>query len=260
MRNIEKINKGRTLVCGDIHGGLRALKQVLERSSYKMNDDQLIFLGDYCDGWSETAELIQFLIDLESNADIKPIFLMGNHDEWVKDFLTMGIADPTWLQNGGYSTVKSYNEMWKISEDVETLAKHRNFLKNLHYHYVDDQNRAFVHAGCDLKGGVTKTIPYSKVWDRTMWRLAKSGAICKAHKEVYIGHTTTLMNKCKPHYPESKLQEVGKPITVPMNRQNVWNLDTGGGWSGKLTIMDIDTKEFWQSDFVKDLYPEEKGR
>jgi len=33
-------------------------------------------------------------------------------------------------------------------------------------------------------------------------------------------------------------------------------MDTGAGWSGKLTIMDIDTNEFWQSDVVKDLYPE----
>lgn len=45
-----------------------------------------------------------------------------------------------------------------------------------------------------------------------------------------------------------------------MRRCNVWNIDTGAGWSGKLTIMDIDTKEYWQSDFVKELYPDEKGR
>lgn len=45
-----------------------------------------------------------------------------------------------------------------------------------------------------------------------------------------------------------------------MNRCNVWNLDTGSGFSGKLTIMDIDTKEFWQSDFVRELYPNENGR
>ena len=49
-------------------------------------------------------------------------------------------------------------------------------------------------------------------------------------------------------------------IVVPMNRCNVWNLDTGGGWSGKLTIMDIDSMEFWQSDFLPTLYPNETGR
>ena len=45
-----------------------------------------------------------------------------------------------------------------------------------------------------------------------------------------------------------------------MNRCNVWNLDTGGGYEGRLTIMDINTKEFWQSDNMKTLYPNERGR
>ncbi|RYG52142.1 MAG: serine/threonine protein phosphatase, partial [Chitinophagaceae bacterium] len=36
----------RTLVIGDIHGGLRALKQALERAGAS-NRDTLIFLGDY---------------------------------------------------------------------------------------------------------------------------------------------------------------------------------------------------------------------
>ena len=28
----------------------------------------------------------------------------------------------------------------------------------------------------------------------------------------------------------------------------------------KLTIMDLDTQEYWQNDLVKELYPNEKGR
>jgi serine/threonine protein phosphatase 1 len=41
---------------------------------------------------------------------------------------------------------------------------------------------------------------------------------------------------------------------------NVWNIDTGAAFTGKLTIMDIDTRQFWQSDPVKNLYPGETGR
>jgi serine/threonine protein phosphatase 1 len=41
---------------------------------------------------------------------------------------------------------------------------------------------------------------------------------------------------------------------------NVWNIDTGAAFTGKLTIMDIDTKNFWQSDPVRNLYPNEAGR
>ena len=45
-----------------------------------------------------------------------------------------------------------------------------------------------------------------------------------------------------------------------MCRCNVWNLDTGGGYEGKLTVMDVETKELWQSDFVNTLYSNERGR
>ena len=41
----------KTFVIGDIHGGLKALIQVLERAEVTINDT-LIFLGDYVDGWS----------------------------------------------------------------------------------------------------------------------------------------------------------------------------------------------------------------
>ena len=53
----------RKLVIGDIHGGLKALKQVLERANVTQNDT-LIFLGDYVDGWSESPEVLDFLIVL----------------------------------------------------------------------------------------------------------------------------------------------------------------------------------------------------
>ena len=53
----------RTLVIGDIHGGLKALHQVVERANIT-KDDHLIFLGDYVDGWSESAQVLQYLIKL----------------------------------------------------------------------------------------------------------------------------------------------------------------------------------------------------
>jgi serine/threonine protein phosphatase 1 len=31
---------------------------------------------------------------------------------------------------------------------------------------------------------------------------------------------------------------------------NVWSIDNGAAFTGKLTVMDVDTKEFWQSDAV----------
>jgi serine/threonine protein phosphatase 1 len=45
-----------------------------------------------------------------------------------------------------------------------------------------------------------------------------------------------------------------------MNKCNVWDMDTGAAFSGRITVMDIDTKRYWQSDLVEDLYPGEAGR
>jgi serine/threonine protein phosphatase 1 len=47
---------------------------------------------------------------------------------------------------------------------------------------------------------------------------------------------------------------------VPVQKANIWNIDTGAAFKGPLTIMDADTKEYWQSDPVFELYPEENGR
>jgi serine/threonine protein phosphatase 1 len=45
-----------------------------------------------------------------------------------------------------------------------------------------------------------------------------------------------------------------------VNCANIWNVDTGAAFKGPLTIMDIDSKEFWQSEPLPHLYPNEKGR
>lgn len=66
----------------------------------------------------------------------------------------------------------------------------------------------------------------------------------KLFQEIYIGHTPTLNYN----------------IEDPMNKANVWNVDTGAAFTGKLSCLDIETKEFWQSDKLQTLYPSEKGR
>lgn len=74
----------RTLVIGDIHGGFKALIQVLEKANVGVNDT-LIFLGDYVDGWSQSIEVLDFLIALSQKQ--KCIFIKGNHDELLLDWL-----------------------------------------------------------------------------------------------------------------------------------------------------------------------------
>ena len=239
----------RTLVIGDIHGGLRALLQVMDRASVRA-DDTLIFLGDYVDGWSESAQVVEYAIGLSQKQHC--IFIKGNHDEWCEDWLRTGNADKNWLYHGGLATVKSYT-----SVDIDAREKHLIFFEEMKLYETDSRNRLFIHAGFTSMHGPEKEFHSSNFsWDRTLWETAlildkqinKDSLLypkrLKLYHEIYIGHTPTL------YYNE----------TVPMQGCNVWNIDTGAAFTGKLSILDIDTKIFWQSDPVKDLYPGQTGR
>lgn len=259
----------RTLCMGDAHGGLKAVKQVLERCNFNIEEDKFIFLGDAVDGWSESSELIEFFIDLKNQCIFTPIFIKGNHDEWTRNWLVYGEQNKVWTQNGGWTTIQSYIDTMYIVKQ-----SHKDFFNGLHNYYIDDANRVFVHGGYTSHRGVGHE-PYESnyYWDRTLWEGALASKRSwennpdlipymmkrlSKHEEIYIGHTATTNWNYKSGFIEGGT--FGTKVTTPINACNVWNLDTGGGWGGKLTIMDIDTKEFWQSDLVSSLYPEEKGR
>lgn len=241
--------KNRTLVIGDIHGAYKALIQLLERAVVT-NNDTLIFLGDYVDGWSQSSEVINYLIQL--NETNHCIFIRGNHDTWCEEWLDTKIANDIWLKHGGQSTVDSYSKISQFEKE-----KHLKFFSDMINYYVDDTNRLFIHAGySSMHGPGKETYTSNYRWDRTLWEMAltmdkriqKDSKLypkrLKLYNEIYIGHTPTL----------------NYDIEEPMNAVNVWNLDTGAGFYGKLSILDIETKEFWQSDVVKTIYPFEQGR
>lgn len=239
----------RTLAIGDIHGGLKALKQILQKAAVTKNDT-LIFLGDYVDGWSESAQVISFLISLQNEQEC--IFIKGNHDAWCEDWLRTGNAECKWLRHGGQETVESYAAVNKYDKQM-----HLHFLERMKLYFVDIQNRLFIHAGfTSMHGPEQEFYDTNFTWDRTLWEMAltmdkriKKDSLLfpkrlKMYNEIYIGHTPTL------YYD----------VEIPMQGCNVWNIDTGAAFTGKLTMMDIETKQFWQSDTLPSLYPTEKGR
>ena len=242
----------RTLVIGDIHGGLKALIQVLQKAEIKQNDI-LIFLGDYVDGWSESPGVLDFLITLSEQQ--KCIFIKGNHDELLLDWLENrheNIKEELWFKHGGKATVDAY-----LNVSSETKQKHIIFLKSLRNYYLDAENRLFIHAGFTNMNGVSQEFfPKLMYWDRTLWEVAlcldetmdKNSPLypkrLKIYSEIFIGHT-----------PISKTEKVS-----PLCKNSVWNLDTGAAFLGVLTIMDCASKMYWQSELVSELYPNEIGR
>lgn len=239
----------RTLVIGDIHGGKKALEDLLAKVKPTITD-QLIFLGDYVDGWSEAAETIDFLIELDKSYNC--VCIRGNHDELCLDWLTTNKAPEMWKQHGGLATMASYKGI-----DTNKKEQHILFFKSLKNFYLDTQNRLFLHAGfTNVKGIQYEHFQKMFYWDRTLWELAlaidKNMEVNHArypkrllhYKEIFIGHTP--------------VTRIGK--TKPVQAANVWNIDTGAAFKGPLSCIDADSKEVWQSDAVYQFYPKEKGR
>jgi serine/threonine protein phosphatase 1 len=257
------MKKQRTMVCGDIHGSNKALLQVLEKSGFDKESDLLISLGDIADGWSEVPECVDTLLSIKNLIAIR-----GNHDVWCYDWFEMGATPLIWTQQGGQATLDAYVRTGKMTED-----SHKAFWKNQVDWYIDDENRLFIHAGWDYTLTPIE-LSVGNVSDRTMFELQANASVnagsiakeCHWDRSVLSGARSAFGDKNRPG--KFKALDQFKEIYIghtamngePKQFGNLWNLDTGAGWNGQLTIMDIDTKEFWQSDFTTVLHPGERGR
>ncbi|WBL25852.1 metallophosphoesterase [Zunongwangia sp. HGR-M22] len=241
---------GRTLAIGDIHGGLRALKQLLNEEVEITKEDTIIFLGDYVDGWSDSANVVSYLIELSK--DYNCIFMRGNHDDLTHQWLESGTMTEKWLHHGGQSSIDGYARL-----NEEEKQEHLRFFSEMQNYYVDDQNRLFVHAGfTNLHGPEYEYYSTGFYWDRTLWEMAlaldenikKDSPFfpkrLQVFDSIFIGHT-----------PVTRIGE-----SFPVNKANIWNVDTGAAFKGSLSAIDVDSKKVWQSDPVYTLYPEESGR
>lgn len=227
----------KTFVVGDIHGAYKALMQCFERSGFDKTDDRLIVLGDVCDGWTQVKECFDELLTIKNLT-----YVLGNHDLWTLQWAQTGAANDVWLGQGGKNTLVSYNQGPMPQAHVDFLAQVPR--------YVKENDRLFVHAGFDPSKPIESQDQELLVWDRKLIvdafqkHNADSSFRFGGFKEIFLGHTPTLIFH----------------VDKPLHLCNVWAMDTGAGWSGRLTIMNIDTQEYWQSDVCQMLYPDVQGR
>lgn len=248
-----------TYVMGDIHGSYQALLQCLQRSAFDYEQDILVQLGDITDGYAEVFACVEELMKIRHLIAIK-----GNHDDWFQDFLQTGVHPQLWAQ-GGEGTLRSYLVAAGKEDAItpygyihplalapaDVPATHRNFFNSQQLYYTDTAGNCFVHAGFNRQRPFRKQEPHLYYWDRELWLEALSweasnrgkkrpGAfrMSTRFREIFIGHTRTIM------WGTDK----------PMKAANVNNLDTGAGGGGRLTIMNVETKQYWQSDPVNELY------
>lgn len=261
-------------VIGDIHGNKKALSDVLNMANFNFYLDTLFMIGDICDGHKETYEVIETLMKIK---DIR--LIEGNHDVWLKMFLnnefdkfftqedvlkgenfeekiilaiTNMIFDEdlnlklilsSWYNQGGRNTLLSY-----VGRTKEDLIRHRDFLSQQEpFILLEDEKYLFVHGGFELRKDVNNTDIDVLLWDRDIFSMTfKNGYMLNhGYDKVFLGHTTT--------------QIINNDLK-PLIFNNIYALDTGAGWDGKLSMMNIDTDDVFSSKISKEYYPEFTGR
>jgi len=210
-----------TFAVADIHGNMLGLTDVLKQCKFKKTDT-LINLGDVCDGGNRTKDVINRLLTIKNH-----ILIISNHDTWALKWMKTGVELPLWWNQGGQRTAESYNF------DYESVPQsHIDFLEHARPYYIDEKQRAFVHGGFDPDKPIEIQDVEFLTWDRDLLcKHAPLGTI-KGYNHIFVGHTSTqFFNSLEP-------------VTF----HNLTCLDTGGGWTGRLTIMNINTSQFWQSN------------
>ena len=152
----------RVYAIGDIHGRsglLQNMLKTIEQDASAHSDKRIIqvFLGDYIDRGMQSREVIELLL-APAPEEWERIYLRGNHEETLLQFLKEPEILRMWANYGGYTTLASYWVDIPQTMSLEKLfimrdmfrknlpATHKEFLKNLRLTYsIGDY--LFVHAG-----------------------------------------------------------------------------------------------------------------
>lgn len=130
---------GKVCVITDIHGRLTELLLLLDQVP---EGARLIFLGDYIDRGSQSAEVVALMRLLQQDG---AVCLRGNHEDMMCNPDTMG---GTWMANGGSATLESYKDPLSGRVNAGMMKDHAAWFESLPTVYRD-QHRVYVHAGVD---------------------------------------------------------------------------------------------------------------
>lgn len=231
---------------GDIHGRLDLLEQLLDMLETDIHETvssvsailapTVIFLGDYIDRGPQSAGVIDRLASIEQQGGPELVFLRGNHDQALLDFIANPASGPTWASYGGLDTLASYGvplpsmrthvEQWAKTATIlaEKLPmRHLRFLEDLAPLHVSG-SYAFAHAG------VRPDMPLnSQSLDDLLWIREPFLSSRRELSHVIVhGHT---------------------PTTEPYKDSRRIGIDTGAYTSGRLTAVRLlgNTQTFIQT-------------
>ena len=201
---------------GDVHGCSRTLAALLDRLAEDAGGalgpaDTLVFVGDYVDRGPDSPGVIDQLLDLERRSEAgegpRCVFLRGNHDQMMLDYVD-GVGDQElWWVNGGRTTLASYADRGELRLPPGHVA----FLRRTGL-AVQEGGFAFVHAGLDTRRSVADNVadpdPRIALWTREHF----DADLSAWEVPVVCGHT---------------------PVAEPVDRPRLIAIDTGAVYAGR---------------------------
>lgn len=248
---------GRTFAIGDIHGDLEQLFKILACFPPLEKDDTVVFMGDYIDRGPKSADVINFIRDLQSKGETKAkvIALRGNHeDAWLR------VIERGWPEfvlpppNGCLAAMRSFTGGKPPQPDEEPRDDERalllsgqffpdevvSWMQELPYWY-EDEHAIYVHAGLPSspEGFMHPSLVKAKV--ALLWCRDESFFRDYRGKLVVFGHTATvcLPPELSSYTPEDPTDIWAGPCTV--------GLDTGCGKGGFLTALELPAMRVYES-------------
>jgi serine/threonine protein phosphatase 1 len=205
---------GRIIAIGDIHGHAVALDRLVEVIQLRERDS-VVMLGDYINRGPDSRGVIETLIALKKRCHLVPI--LGNHEEMALDSRYDIHAERRWRHDGGDATLASYGGDLSIKNIPE---EHWAFIQACLPSF-ETEDFIFAHANYVWHSSLDKQSPTDLRW------LSIEESEPRAHisgKTVILGHTP------------GPVRDFGFFRCI----------DTGCGFGGVLTAMDVRTKQCWQ--------------
>ena len=166
---------------GDIHGRADLLeelhKQIQKDAKPHKGKKIIVYLGDYIDRGEQSCQVIDILLD-NPLKDFDQVYLRGNHERAMLDFIDFPGAAAAWLSFGGKEALNSYGiplahipSMQHVGELAKTLDEtlpdtHREFLTRTCVDSWQYGSYYFVHAGIRPGVPLEKQTQEDKLWIR----------------------------------------------------------------------------------------------
>ncbi len=173
--------EGTVYAIGDIHGELELLRALVRRirsdvnNTASPNPKELIFMGDYVDRGKNSKGVLEYLASLDIPG-CKLVFLRGNHEQQMIDFVDDPLKKIRWLEWGGMETLSSFgiSPIFPGADDDEIIAAADEFGKALGQlrHFIEDRtilskrigNIIFTHAGMDPGRNIDDQVSETMLW------------------------------------------------------------------------------------------------